>query len=369
MEEKKRKIIQHQREIYQGDRIREENNGNIQFIDISNLTDEQLQKIIIHYSLKKDKTSIDEKGIKSVIGRNSDGIDKLPAIYFSYGIEGVLETWDVWLRWRADQLYNPRWQEQGKNVSDGMATEQEKKEYYYRKELWDEEFASGEYRDDKEKMDFLFEFQIDEMSASNYYLLDLKEGKDFYFDEIDAKKEKSYMQDRNSINYRKFKEMYGSYSNIESQIVDKWNMNTPLGKSVTILPEKIRQLCLHNGRSDCLSIILFLYDKYMEITPQEQRVEFNMLDSFIEYIKEKIKNNELQTFDRNVRINEIESIMHFHDQKSDEYFQDMQTGRYSISELQIGKATAYSPVSAKENAQKQVVRDEQEIDKGEKDVK
>lgn len=131
MERQKRKqlIKKKQMEVYQGDRVREENNGNIKDIDLSKLTDEELQKLIFHYSLKKDKTSIDKNGLKSVIGRNSKGIDKLKAIYFSYGLEAVLETWDVWLKWRADHLYNPYWQEENKELleamENGTATEQE----------------------------------------------------------------------------------------------------------------------------------------------------------------------------------------------------------------------------------------------------
>ena len=62
-------------------------------------------------------------------------------------------------------------------------------------------------------------------------------------------------------------------------------------------------------------------------------------------------------------------IQFFHDQRSEEYFDDMQTGRYSISEQQIGKATVNVSTTQKSNAQNQITRDEQEIDKGEQDVK
>ena len=49
----------------------------------------------------------------------------------------------------------------------------------------------------------------------------------------------------------------------------------------------------------------------------------------------------------------------------------MKTGIYSISEQQIGKATVNVSTTQKSNAQNklQVTRDEQEIDKGEQDVK
>lgn len=57
-------------------------------------------------------------------------------------------------------------------------------------------------------------------------------------------------------------------------------------------------------------------------------------------------------------------IQFFHDQSSDEYFQDMETGRYSISEQQIGKATVDTPTTRKSEAQRQVTRDEQELEQG-----
>ena len=87
--------------------------------------------------------------------------------------------------------------------------------------------------------------------------------------------------------------MYGSYSNFESSKVDKWNMNTFLGKQMTIEPNRIRQLTLPNDKNDVLSIITYLYDKYKEITPEEEQVNFDVLDSYIEYAKEKIKSNDL----------------------------------------------------------------------------
>ena len=355
LEKRKQEILKKQRELYQGDREKEENNGNIKEIDFSKLTDDELQKIIFHFSLIADKNSIDKNGLKSRIGRNSKGLDKLESIYFSYGLEGVLEAWDVWLKWRATKLYGSELLE---IVNNGTSTEQEIKE---KRQLWDEEYTSGKYRDDKEKIDFLFEYQIDEMLASNYYILDLKEGEDFSFDEIDVKKERTLNQDKNSISYKKFKEMYGEYSDIESAKVDKWNMNTFLGQKITITPDRIKKLTLPNGKKDVLSVIEFLYDKYKEIVPQEQQVQFDLLDKYIEYVKEKIRNNELQQFNRNTRIDEIEYTSYFHDQKTEGYFQDMQTGIYSISEQQIGKATINTPTQMKDKVKNQEQRDEQSL--------
>ena len=116
LENKKQKILRKQREFYQGDNEKEENNGNIKKINLSELSDEELQHVCFHYSLKKDKNSIDRKGLETRIGRNSKGIDKQSSIYFSYGLEGALKTWDVWLKWRANRLYSPYWQEENKEI-------------------------------------------------------------------------------------------------------------------------------------------------------------------------------------------------------------------------------------------------------------
>lgn len=361
LENKKQKIKKKQMEFYQGNVEKKENNGNIKKVNLIELSDEELRHGLFHFSLKKDKNSIDRKGLETRIGRNSKGIDKQSSIYFSYGLEGTLETWDVWLKWRANRLYSPCFQEENKEIieklENGTATEEEKKEYYYKAELWNEEFSSGKYREDKEKMKFLFDFQIDEMQASNYYLLDLKEGEDFSFDEIDVKKESNLKRkDRtNDVGYKIFHEMYGSYSDFESSKVDKWNMNTFLGKQMIIEPNRIKQLTLPNGKNDVLSIITYLHDKYKEITPAEEQVKFDVLDSYVEYVKDKIKSGDLQHFDRNVRIDEHMSISHFHDQKSEEYFEDRTSGIYSISEYtitpnQIAKKSVYTHIAKKDRA-------------------
>ncbi len=132
------------------------------------------------------------------------------------------------------------------------------------------------------------------MLASNYYILDLKEEEEFSFDEVDESKRKKLLFKDNPAKYNVFKEMYGKYSNFESTKVDKWNMHTFLGKRMTITPDRIKQLTLPNGKNDVLSVVEFLYNKYKQITPKEEQVQFDLLDGYMEYVKNKIKNNELQ---------------------------------------------------------------------------
>ena len=48
----------------------------IDCIDIRTLTDEELKSAKYHFSLKKDEESIAREGLKSGIGKNSEGIEK-----------------------------------------------------------------------------------------------------------------------------------------------------------------------------------------------------------------------------------------------------------------------------------------------------
>ncbi len=362
-ESRKVQIITEQREIYQGDMEKENNNGNIKMIDISTLSDVELENTFFHYSLKKDKNSIDSNGLKAQIGRNSKGIDEKKSIFFSKGIEGALETWDVWLKWRANRLFNPYYQKENQGIRDaienGTASEQEKHEYYYKCEQWNKELLSGAYKEDKEKLEFLYEFQMDEMSASNYYTLDLIKGEEFTYNEVDESKRKNIEKKdypNRRLEYEMFKEMYGSYSDFDTLKVDKWNMHTILGKQITIRPDRIKQLTTPDGRNDVLSVVEFLYDKYKQITPKEEQVQFDLLDKYMEYVKEITQNKEYHSFNRNDRIDGVSTLSHFHDQKSDVFFKDESSKIYTITPNQIGKKTVNVNIEKKDVARNVVQR-------------
>ena len=84
-------------------------NVNIENLDISSLSYEEIDKYFFHYSWKRYLESYDKNGMKPIIGENSVGLDRRASIFFSKGIEGVLELWDVWLKWRLDRQNNPRY--------------------------------------------------------------------------------------------------------------------------------------------------------------------------------------------------------------------------------------------------------------------
>lgn len=349
---KNQELLKKQRKIYR-ENGEPQRNSNIKNINLSKIPFEKLKKMAFHYSLKKDKNSIDSKGLKSRIGRNSAGVDKKSAIYFSYGIEAVLETWDVWLKWRLNRLNNPKWNEENKElrelIKNGQANEEQIKQFYYKCKLWDEEFLEHKYIEDKEKLKLLYDFQIDEMKASNYYILDLHEGKDFSFDDIDAKKEKALVSQKHKDNleYKYIKEEYGKYSNVNNLILEKWNMNTFLGKQLTISPNRIKQLTLPNEKNDVLSVIKFLYGKYKEMTPKEKQVSFDLLDDYMEYAKnkEKLYSNDIRHNNKQNKIEENYLIKYSEDKRKSNL-------EYRITPNQIGKTTYLTNIEKKDKAKK-----------------
>ena len=349
---KNQELLKNQRKIYK-ENEEPQRNSNIKNINLSKIPFEKLKKMAFHYSLKKDKNSIDSKGLKSRIGRNSAGVDKKSAIYFSYGIEAVLETWDVWLKWRLNRLNNPKWNEENKElrelIKNGQANEEQIKQFYYKCKLWDEEFLEHKYIEDKEKLKLLYDFQIDEMKASNYYILDLHEGKDFSFDDIDAKKEKALVSQKHKDNleYKYIKEEYGKYSNVNNLILEKWNMNTFLGKQLTISPNRIKQLTLPNEKNDVLSVIKFLYGKYKEMTPKEKQVSFDLLDDYMEYAKnkEKLYSNDIRHNNKQNKIEENYLIKYSEDKRKSNL-------EYRITPNQIGKTTYLTNIEKKDKAKK-----------------
>ncbi len=96
-------------------------------------------------------------------------------------------------------------------------------------------------------------------------------------------------------------------------------------------------------------------------------------DGYEEYIiefRELVKSKILEDKEVNGKFAEdFKKIKFFHDQKTDEFFKDVQTGRYSITEPQIGKATITTPTIKKREAQEQVTKDEKELNLEQGEIK
>ena len=164
---------------------------NIDNLDISRLSYTEMESLLFHYSWKKYLEVYDKTGVKPVIGENSQGVDPEASIFFSKGVEGVLELWDVWLKWRLNRQNNPQFngntneeiQETLNRFRIGNITDEERKKWYY----WMEYFKDKKYLENNSMLEKLFEYQYNEMINSDYLVLDLKENEEYKSDQIDIK--------------------------------------------------------------------------------------------------------------------------------------------------------------------------------------
>lgn len=265
---------------------------NIKDLDITNLSMQELENLLYHFASDDYLESYDINGMKPVIGENSHGIDKEESIFFSKGLEACLELWDVWLKWRLNRLNNPMHkgktqEERDANIERfqrGDITDEERKQWYY----WINSFRNMEFLNRKELLQNLFDYQLEEMKKSDYLTLDLIRGEEYVDDQIDQKK-------LEAINKGKYDlmqvVMYGKYSNLNSKIADKWNLQTIPGKKIVIPPERLKRLKANN-KFDVYSIVEFMYDKYKKEIPIEKQVKFDLLDLFMQYSKNKNHNLE-----------------------------------------------------------------------------
>lgn len=267
----------------------------IKKVDVSTLSYDELDKMFFHYTWDFNLDGINNEGLKAGIGKNSEGIDYNPSIFFSEGIEGVLQTWDVWLKWRLNRLNNPMWQgkteEEVKQIHNLFKTGRATKEQYQQYDAWTKEYLSGEYKNDTAALQYLYEYQYLELMHSVYLSFNLQEGIDFTHDQVDHKKETNLANKNNpnSTSYGFFKVMYGDYSDYESNKVDKWNMQTIPGKEIVIAPSNLSQLMTNNGKTDVYHLLESFYNAYKKNVPLERQTKFDLLDGFMEYIRKKEK--------------------------------------------------------------------------------
>ena len=243
---------------------------NIEYLDINNMTLEELNSKFFHFCSNNYSNAFDTVGIKPRIGKNSVGLDTEPSIFFSKGVEGILEVWDVWFKWKLNRLYNP--------LHNQNAKEEDIINWYYY-------YTNKEFYNNEEILSGTFDHMIEEMENSSYYLLDLIENEEFKYDQIDHKKVEAIKNAKINGRINPMTQiMYGEYSRFDTPIVDKWNMQTIPGKDITITPDRIKVLCA-DGKTDVMTILLNLYERYQN--ESINKVDLPMLDKFVEYVNNK----------------------------------------------------------------------------------
>lgn len=233
-----------------------------------------------HFTREENLQSISEKGLRPKIGENSSfAEEEQPTIFFSKGKKGILENCDVWLKWYMYHAYN---EDNFFGLYTGVGNVKAQVENWY------QEFYSRTYLQDKEKQEKFFSIIEQKMRHGVYLSLDLKEQEDFDYDEYDCIKARNLKEKSlgNSVRYETSKEMYGTFSNVDSTVVDSWNMHVKPNRIVN--KEKIKQVITKEGNKDMLSVVTEVYKN------KSSNEHYDLLDKFMDYeYKKTSKNQEL----------------------------------------------------------------------------
>lgn len=231
-----------------------------------------------HFTKIENMKSISKIGLEARIGPNSDiANEPFTTVFFSKGKKGILENSDAWLKWFMYHAYTED------NMFGFYHKEKDVKEQV---ENWYQEFYSRKYLEDTKKQERLFEIISKSMQKATYLSLDLEPGKEFDYNDYDNLKVKTLKEkaEGNDIRYKTSKEMYGSFSNIDSPIMDGWNMHT---KRATSIPqEKIARVVTKDGKKDMLSIVVAVYHQ------KKEDEHYDLLDHFMKYVNENRLNNQ-----------------------------------------------------------------------------
>lgn len=175
-----------------------------------------LKESFFHFKGEENLINIQEVGLQPRIGINSNGLEKTSKIFFSKGFDGLLQNLDVWIKYKFHRAFN---EVDGYGFYKGKQIEERKKLI----DEWLNEFLSKEYLKDTKKKEQVFEKIYEGIKTQKYLLLDLEEGIDFKYNDIDEIKDYN-LEEKNKGNPSRYlyaKEIYSNYSNIDSNIVDK----------------------------------------------------------------------------------------------------------------------------------------------------
>lgn len=198
--------------------------NNIQTKDI---TDIDLNNAFFHYTNINNLDGISKYGLEARVGKNSEGIEINKKIFFAIGEVGVLIIMDAWIKWL---VLRPKSMFIYKCGSYFM------KKTYFPKIIVDTIFHNWfkSQRRIKRSNKKLKEI----LSDSVFLILDLEEGIDFSYDDIDEVKNQDYSR-------RQLEYIYSYGNDVNDARMENWNMHTFPNKDIQI--DKISLLKMHNN--------------------------------------------------------------------------------------------------------------------------
>ncbi len=191
-----------------------------------NLDKIDFKNVFLHYTNSNNIDSIFKYGLEPRIGENSKGLEKSKKVFFTIGDKNALIIMDVWLKWLMSRPKNKYIYRLGAYFM---------KQPYFPKFIYDVIFKFYHHSSQKffDACDTLKKILED----SCYLVLDLQEGVDFDFEDIDEVKSQSFPK-------RFLEGVYKYNSNLNDNKMEYWNMHTYSNK--VIEPQKIKVLLFQN---------------------------------------------------------------------------------------------------------------------------
>lgn len=217
------------------------------------------------YLTELDKLeSIEKNNLKAKEIKNTFNESDKPRIYFASGTSNLLKNQDVWLKWKMNELY-------GISSLEKRYSGRELEDY---KHLWIQEVLSKEYKNDTKKKTKLFQNYYYDLIDSIYLVLDISNGKEYDNLDYDLVKLK-LLQDKDSLEYKFMKEIYGSFSNMDSAIMEPWNRHTL--KYAKVKARDIRIVSENDKTINAVEVLRYFYDNYKD-------TDYDLLDDFFTWL-------------------------------------------------------------------------------------
>lgn len=172
------------------------------------------QLTFFHYTNVNNLDSIMKKGLEPRIGENSLHVEKSKKIFFAIGEKGILTIMDTWLRWLTAKCnFNKKIYYLGTLYMKIPFCIKEIPNYFVKRNMSNKKVRIKVYNQMKKILD-----------ESIFLILDLKEGIDFDYNDIDEVK---------NTYYESFlKLMYPKTSDFKNKQMEYWNMHTYSNKKI-----------------------------------------------------------------------------------------------------------------------------------------
>lgn len=207
-------------------------------IKIKDLLEINIYNSFFHYTNEQNLSSIDKDGLIPKIGDNATGIELTEKVFFAIGAKGVFAILDSWIRWLI-----------AKRLTDLPGEKMDIPFYRFCTFIMRIPILRHiiaiivnfvvwlEFRIPLFKINS-FKIMKKILDTSVFLVLDLKEGEDFSYQDIDEVKSQNFDK-------KLLKQVYAKTRRIDSKKMDFWNMHTLTGKAIS--SDKIALLKVKNS--------------------------------------------------------------------------------------------------------------------------